>query len=556
MPLCVLLLFSFASVAQEHDETPTDPYLPPQATATPAISPAYQFDSPTFFVRQVNVDANGHNILNDAANEPSIAVDPTNTNRIVIGWRQFDNIQSNFRQAGFGYTNDGGQHWTFPGPINAGVFRSDPVLAADAEGRFYYNSLTVVNGNDYVCSVYRSTGDGIWDDGTYAIGGDKQWMTIDRTDGPGHDNIYCNWNLSFSSCDTGDFTRSIDKGDSFQNCTAMSPTVYWGNCDVGPDGSVYFAGANGNVAKSPNAQFANQAVEWDTPTFVDLQGENAGSWHGDSPNPVGIIGQSWVATNHSDGPLHGQVYFLQSVAPHNYDDPVDVMFARSTDGGQTWSDPVRINDDDINVPNWQWFGTMSVAPNGRIDVVWLDTRDNPGTLLSSLYYSYSDDGGESWSPNQRLSEAFDPQVGWPNQNKMGDYYHMFSDNEGAHLAWSATFNNEEDVYYGHIMFPQSGVSNTPGSPGWKLYAPAPNPFSDHTDIKYEVAEAGNATLLIYDQMGKLVRTLSRQAQVPGAYLVEWDGKNAGGADMPDGLYTCYLTNGKQVRLAEKISLIR
>ena len=41
---------------------------------------------------QVNVDANGNNILGDAANESSIAVDPTNGNKITIGWRQFDSV--------------------------------------------------------------------------------------------------------------------------------------------------------------------------------------------------------------------------------------------------------------------------------------------------------------------------------------------------------------------------------------------------------------------------------------------------------------------------------
>ena len=53
----------------------------------------------------------------DAANEPSISVDPTNGNKMVIGWRQFDSIQSDFRQAGWGYTTDGGIHWTFPGVL-------------------------------------------------------------------------------------------------------------------------------------------------------------------------------------------------------------------------------------------------------------------------------------------------------------------------------------------------------------------------------------------------------------------------------------------------------
>jgi hypothetical protein len=93
---------------------------------------------------------------------------------------------------------------------------------------------------------------------------------------------------------------------------------------------------------------------------------------------------------------------------------------------------------------------MSVAPNGRIDVVWLDTRDNPGTYLSSLYYSNSYDGGVTWSPNERLSDDFDPHVGWPSQNKMGDYFDMISEVNGAHLAWAATFTGGQDVYYSFI----------------------------------------------------------------------------------------------------------
>ena len=67
----------------------------------------------SIFTKQVNVDANGLNIVGDAANEPSIAVDPTNPNSIVIGWRQFNTISSSFRQAGNGYTTNGGQTWTF-----------------------------------------------------------------------------------------------------------------------------------------------------------------------------------------------------------------------------------------------------------------------------------------------------------------------------------------------------------------------------------------------------------------------------------------------------------
>ena len=94
-----------------------------------------------FTSHQVNVNASGMNITGDAANEPSISVDPTNRNRMVIGWRQFNSVTSNFRQAGCGYTSDGGATWTFPGVLENNVFRSDPVLICDDTGRFFYLSL-------------------------------------------------------------------------------------------------------------------------------------------------------------------------------------------------------------------------------------------------------------------------------------------------------------------------------------------------------------------------------------------------------------------------------
>src|SRR6476659_5456419 len=64
---------------------------------------------------QANVDGNGQNITGDAANEPSISIDPTDPNKMTIGWRQFNSVASNFRQAGWGFTTNRGVSWTFPG---------------------------------------------------------------------------------------------------------------------------------------------------------------------------------------------------------------------------------------------------------------------------------------------------------------------------------------------------------------------------------------------------------------------------------------------------------
>src|SRR5262249_26087949 len=141
--------------------------------------------------RQVNVNAQGNDIVGDAANEPSLAVDPTNHNHMVIGWRQFDNVASNFRQAGFGNTTKRGTTWT-AGKIQPGVFRSDPVLDTDAAGTILYNSLTN-DASGITSQVFRSTdSQGSWGPVVFADGGDKQWMTIDRDLG----NTYQSWSIA------------------------------------------------------------------------------------------------------------------------------------------------------------------------------------------------------------------------------------------------------------------------------------------------------------------------------------------------------------------------
>ncbi|MBC8314841.1 MAG: T9SS type A sorting domain-containing protein [Bacteroidetes bacterium] len=526
--------------ASTHQELPDDSYL--QNTHDQRNAKAgYVKKGASFFTIQVNVNASGGNILGDAANEPSLGIDPTNPDNMVIGWRQFDNINSNFRQAGYGYTSDAGQSWTFPGVIEPGVFRSDPVLDSDSDGNIYYNSLTA-NGSVYSCQVFKSsTGGAIWDPGVDANGGDKQWMVIDKTDdGVGEGNIYSFWTSYYSMCYPDFFTRSIDGGNSFENCEVVDGNPYWGTMAVGPDGELYIVGAvpwDGLVVvKSTTAQNPGFPVYWDFDQQVEMDGYLTMQV---AVNPAGLLGQAYIDVDRSEGPGRGNVYVLASMARISTGDPGDVMFARSTDGGQTWSAPLRINDNPGNY-NIQWFGTMSVAPNGRIDAVWLDTRDAlPGTYFSSLYYSFSDDQGESWSVNQRLSDAFDPHLGWPQQDKMGDYFDMESDETSAHLAWANTFNGEQDVYYGHII-PQYVAIEDPEKQNLLSLTNYPNPFVDQTTIRYTIPSSSQVILEIIDICGQVIHTLISENQQAGLYSID-----IAGDKLTAGYYFCRLRAGAQ-----------
>ena len=123
-------------------EAPDDPPAPAESLSLRAEGPRGVYTRAAFTSVQVNVNGAGNNIVGDAANEPTMAMSPASPNKMAIGWRQFDTIASNFRQAGRAYTTNGGQNWTFPGVLTPGQFRSDPVMDSDAAGNFFFSSLS------------------------------------------------------------------------------------------------------------------------------------------------------------------------------------------------------------------------------------------------------------------------------------------------------------------------------------------------------------------------------------------------------------------------------
>ncbi len=537
-----------AARATMHHEVQDDPYIPvPPGARRTGTSAAYNGSG--FTMVQVNVDGNNQNIIGDAANEPSLAINPADPNQIVIGWRQFDDVGNNFRQAGWAYTYDAGLTWTFPGKIEEGIFRSDPVLGADNDGNFFYNSLTSNSGN-YTCKVFKSSDGGTtWDNGANARGGDKQWMTVDQTSGMGSGNLYSSWTSYYSSCYPEFFTRSTDGGGFFDYCTGIPGNPYWGTMTVGNDGELYVAGSSEwggiMVAKSYTAQNPGVTPSWDFANPVEL---DAFLLSGLAINPAGLVGQVSIDVDRSNGPGRGNVYVLASGFHVDPGDSADVMFAKSTDGGYSWGLPVQINDD-ASTTNYQWFGTMSVAPNGRIDVIWLDTRDAGASIFNSaLYYSFSIDQGETWSPNERLSDSFDPHIGWPQQNKMGDYFDMESSNGSAHLAWANTFNGEEDVYYSVITPDITGIDD--GRDNDLLYSvsASPNPFSGTTTLTYKVPAGCRVTLSVINVFGKEIMNLVDKTVIAGTYTASFDGTT-----FPAGYYLCRMTAGSH---AKTIGLVK
>src|SRR5213083_2973770 len=224
-----------------------NPPAPPRKIET---SPRMISQFGVFTSYQVNVDANGNNIIGDAANECPISVDPTDGNKMTIAWRQFNDVTSNFRQAGWGFTTDGGVHWTFPGVLQNNVFRSDPVTNSDEIGQFFYLSLqSDVNQSFFCDDLWRSTSGGqswsLLSGERGAGGGDKQWLTIDKTGGPGHGFQYPSTDQATCS-GTGIFQRSTDGGVTWQPPIDIPNEPIFGTLDVDTNGNLY-VGGEGNT---------------------------------------------------------------------------------------------------------------------------------------------------------------------------------------------------------------------------------------------------------------------------------------------------------------------
>ena len=101
----------------------------------------------------------------------------------------------------------------------------------------------------------------------------------------------------------------------------------------------------------------------------------------------------------------------------------------------------------------------------------------------------------------------------------------------------------------------SEINNTRVPSKYFLHQSYPNPFNAGMVIKYEIPENNPVTLTIYDITGKEVITLINKKQSPGAYQVDWNGKNQKGGEVASGIYIYQLRAGSFVQ-AKKALFIK
>lgn len=245
------------------------------------------------------------------------------------------------------------------------------------------------------------------------------------------------------------FSKSTDRGLTWSNAKTISDRS--GDCfdeDNTVEGAVPCVGPNGEIYTSwtgPLGLMFDKSTDggntWGTDVFVS---SIPGGWDYAVPGIYRCNGLPVTACDTSNSPFRGNIYINWS-DQRNGTNNTDIFLAKSTDGGLTWSAPKKVNDD--NTTRHQFFTWMTIdQTTGILYFVFYDRR-NTTNNLTDVYVARSTDGGETFT-NFKVSESsFNPN----SNVFFGDYTNIAAFNRVVYPIWMRLDGSALTVYTAKIM---------------------------------------------------------------------------------------------------------
>ena len=316
---------------------------------------------------------------------------------------------------------------------------------------------------------------------------DKPWMaTGPHPDDPERDVIYVTYtkfDISYEILYIGEIPNllptemrttieavvSEDAGNTWSDPVGVSPTVrraYGEQGDsaapgvfgtlrvvqgsqpvVAPDGTVHVGwmdSTDDESQKGVGEIYVSNSTDagrtWSTPVVASVFNET-------EFRPRNAFFRFWASSfpQLATGP-EGELYAVYVGRPTDKPtDDGDVFLTASFDGGQSWSRPTRLNDDDTS--HIQFFPAVDVDPNGSIHVMWGDMRDDRSQSRFHIYYTRSDDKAETFgfvneelgitAGDTRVSDfASNPNFAFPSGLFLGDYFTLSATEDDVYMAWA------------------------------------------------------------------------------------------------------------------------
>lgn len=473
--------------------------------------------------------------------EPAICLNPKDVNQLVAG-ANGDN---------FYYSHDGGLTW-WQGKLSStwGVW-GDPCIVADTSGNFYYSHLSNTGGTGWLdrIVIQKSTDGGMtWSNGSFTglnedKDQDKPWMAFDAAPAsPYKGNLYVAWtefdeygsnlveNRSRILCSV-----SGDAGETWGEPVVVSQ--YTGDCidddhtaegavpAIGPNGEVYTAWSlNDTIWFDRSLDGGQTWLAQDIPITRQVGGWkfNVGGLNRCNGLPV-------TACDRNSGTI-----YVNWTDKFNGIEDADVWLSKSTDGGNTWTAPVRVNNDPPGKQNFlTWMAVDQVT--GYLYFVFYDRREYDD-WRTGVYLAYSTDEGETFVNLKIGNEPFTPQ---PDKN-FGDYTNIVAHDGHVHPIWERQVNGQTSIWTAVSTY-TLGLGDSDFFALQTKLGSYPNPFSASTTVSFNLAKEQPLTLEVLDMVGRVVAPVfTKKAFANGLHEVELNNREL---QLPPGIYFLKLSNG-------------
>ena len=463
------------------------------------------------------------NVMISNTNSPeevTIRINPKNTNQIVAG-ANLNNVY---------HSNDAGLTWSSAilTDTSNGVW-GDPIVFTDTTGNFFYSHLSnppPSSGTWVDRIVFHKSIDGgvTWSTpGTYTGRNgskvqDKEGIIVNKVT----NEIYVTW-TQFDAYGTDNpadssvilFSKSADAGLTWSTPVRISKEA--GNCvdsDSTMEGAIPMVGPLGEIYvvwTGPNGFSFNKSLD-DGVTWLPHETYIASMPGGWDYNIAGLQrcnGLPEAICDLTGGPSNGTIY-VNWTDQRNGTTDTDVWLIKSTDGGTTWSSPIRVNDD---APGRQQFLTwMDIdKTNGNIYCVFYDRRNfSPSSQQTDVYMARSVDGGTTFTNYKINQTSFIPSPGV----FFGDYLGISAVNNEVRPIWMEYTGGTLSVWTAIIDGATMGINES----SLNAYSPVelqqnePNPFSQTTWIKFSLKKSAKVNLDVYDVLGHKVAMLYNNEQ--------------------------------------------
>jgi hypothetical protein len=469
------------------------PRVRPNHTLRPLSVPISSFTNWPF----PNIDVT--NSSGFAQNEPSIAINPLDSNNIIIGANDDRNPTELWAYS----SKDGGLTWLNQPLQDASqwvlnALATDPSIAFDANGTVYY-----VNGrsddsffqNDVACFRSVSKGD-TWNAPSEVFNSragnplfdtisDKFYLAADRNPGSGfRGRLYVAWvdqgesELGYDSLTRIVCAYSTNGGVSWSHRSYVSGRSNYTSPipAIEPDGTLLVTFIDHTIGSE--AIFIARSTDGGV-SFSSTQKlanyKNLGPVIPDDENGYAVIRatsssgidsllllNSFSSIAIDPSSLHpGRAYVTWCAK--NDDDFPHVWLTTSDDDGVHWSTPKPIDNDTLSAPVAKFFSWIAVDPKTgnlgidyyavRSDTIIIAPGNNKTYLQADLYLAHSTDGGASFATRRISDVSFDPITGqdyrYPENTTLwflGDYIGLAGMSNTWYPAWTDSRSCDEEIY--------------------------------------------------------------------------------------------------------------